>query len=155
MPPFFLNREEFDAAYTVGQDEARLVYSPNTLDRVKQRRLAEGRQDRVIKTDMEMSVFMQRCAKNWKHQPGWQPFSPEFAYKLLHHAEYDPDRALRMMNDPHFSFASVCDPPNRKYENKWKPRDKRGAQGTSPYPPPTTLRGYLTRRQHVSGYQLR
>eukprot|EP00921_Rhytidocystis_pertsovi_P026266 GHVQ01042366.1.p1 GENE.GHVQ01042366.1~~GHVQ01042366.1.p1 ORF type:complete len:568 (+),score=133.32 GHVQ01042366.1:676-2379(+) len=155
LPVFFLNRDESDEPWNAEYENARLVFSPNLMDRIRQRRVAEGHGDNVVKTEMELSLYLQKCAKNWKNQPGWQPFSPEFAYKMLHHAEYDPGRALRMMNDPHFCFNTVCDPPNRKYENKWKPKDKRGQLGTSPYPPPLTLRGYLSRRQHVSGYMLR
>lgn len=45
------------------------------------------------------------------------------------------------------SFQSVCDPPMRKYENKWKRRDKRGTFPCSPYPPPVVVRGYLNERQ--------
>lgn len=47
-------------------------------------------------------VHFCRCSKRWKVRPGWQPFSPEFAYKLLHRANYDPERALRMMDDSAF-----------------------------------------------------
>ncbi|CBZ50249.1 hypothetical protein NCLIV_007230 [Neospora caninum Liverpool] len=136
---------------------ARLVYSPSALERIKLRREQEGRQDRAISSDADMTAFVKACSQNWKTRPGWQPFSPEFAYKILHYAGYDPVRALQVMNDPQFSFRDVCDPPLRKYDNKWKPKDRRGLIAATPYPPPISARGSLARRHHreVSGYSLR
>ncbi|PFH31140.1 hypothetical protein BESB_030140 [Besnoitia besnoiti] len=136
---------------------ARLVYSPSALERIKLRREQEGRQDRSISCDADMTAFVKACSQNWKTRPGWQPFSPEFAYKILHYAGYDPVRALHIMNDPQFSFRDVCDPPLRKYDNKWKPKDRRGLIAATPYPPPISARGSLARRHHrdVSGYSLR
>ncbi|EPR59222.1 hypothetical protein TGME49_275680 [Toxoplasma gondii ME49] len=136
---------------------ARLVYSPSALERIKLRREQEGRQDRAISSDADMTAFVKACSQNWKTRPGWQPFSPEFAYKILHYAGYDPVRALQIMNDPQFSFREVCDPPLRKYDNKWKPKDRRGLIAATPYPPPISARGSLARRHHreVAGYSLR
>lgn len=137
---------------------ARLVYSPSSLERVRQRRLAEGLADRAICSEGDMEAFMQQCAKNWKaNKPGWQPFSPEFAFKLLHYAGYDPAKALQLMEDPQFPFQLVCDGPVRRYDNKWRPKDRRGVISPTPYPPPVFLRGYLSRRHYrdSSGYSLR
>lgn len=65
---------------------------------------------------------MQQCTKNWKaNQPGWQPFSPESAFRLLH---YDPPKALQLMEDPQFPFQLVCDRPLRMYDKKWRPKDR-------------------------------
>lgn len=52
---------------------------------------------------------MNRCSRHWKASPGWQPFTPEFAYKLLHRAEYDPERALRMLDDSAFRCGGFSD----------------------------------------------
>lgn len=126
------------------------MYSPYQLERIRVRKLQEGCFDNVIKNEYELAEFIQLCAKNWKNCPGWHPFSPEFAYKILHFADYDPKKALKIMSDPGFNFACVCDPPTRRYDNKWKPKDRRGQAPTSPYPPPVTLRGYLLRRHHTT-----
>lgn len=165
LPPFFLeagamgcccggeSTPVLDPSLT-----ARLVYSPSSLERVRQRRLAEGLADRAICSEGDMEAFMQQCAKNWKaNKPGWQPFSPEFAYKLLHYAGYDPAKALQLMEDPQFPFQLVCDGPVRRYDNKWRPKDRRGVISPTPYPPPVFLRGYLSRRHYrdSSGYSLR
>lgn len=165
LPPFFL--ENAGMACCCGSESgpvldpsltARLVYSPSSLERVRQRRLAEGLADRAICSEGDMEAFMQQCAKNWKaNKPGWQPFSPEFAFKLLHYAGYDPAKALQLMEDPQFPFQLVCDGPVRRYDNKWRPKDRRGVISPTPYPPPVFLRGYLSRRHYrdSSGYSLR
>ncbi|CDJ49336.1 hypothetical protein, conserved [Eimeria brunetti] len=164
LPPFFLDNEGFgcccgeplpalDPSLT-----AKLVYSPSSLERVRQRRLAEGLADRAICTEGDMEAFMQQCAKNWKgSKPGWQPFSPEFAFKLLHYAGYDPAKALQLMEDPQFSFQLVCDGPVRRYDNKWRPKDRRGTVSQTPYPTQVFPRGYLSRRHYrdSTGYSLR
>ncbi|CDJ49714.1 PHD-finger domain-containing protein, putative [Eimeria brunetti] len=124
-----------------------LVYSPYLMERSKQQCLAERATKSCITSQKDLAEFLIKCSKRWKVRPGWQPFSPEFAYKLLHRANYDPERALRMMDDSAFCFQSVCDPPLRKYENKWKRRDKRGTFPSSPYPPPVVVRGYLNEKQ--------
>ncbi|XP_022589652.2 uncharacterized protein LOC34617466 [Cyclospora cayetanensis] len=164
LPPFFLESETFGCGCresSPGLDPsltAKLVYSPSSLERVRQRRLAEGLADRAICSEGDMEAFMQQCAKNWKgNKPGWQPFSPEFAFKLLHYAGYDPARALQLMEDPQFPFQLVCDGPVRRYDNKWRPKDRRGVISPTPYPPPVFLRGYLSRRHYreSSGYSLR
>lgn len=164
LPPFFL---EVGGSGCCGGEPtpvldpsltARLVYSPSSLERVRQRRLAEGLADRAICSEGDMEAFMQQCAKNWKgNRPGWQPFSPEFAFKLLHYAGYDPAKALQLMEDPQFPFQLVCDGPVRRYDNKWRPKDRRGVISPTPYPPPVFLRGYLSRRHYrdSSGYSLR
>ncbi|PHJ22413.1 hypothetical protein CSUI_003742 [Cystoisospora suis] len=162
LPAFFLDsscwpRPPSDAVLDPSLT-ARLVYSPSALQRIRVRREQEGRKDRAIVSEADMTAFVKACSQNWKTRPGWQPFSPEFAYKILHYAGYDPVRALQLMNDPQFSFREVCDPPLRKYDNKWKPKDRRGLIAATPYPPPISARGSLARRHHhreVSGYSLR
>ncbi|CDJ27959.1 uncharacterized protein EMH_0096900 [Eimeria mitis] len=164
LPPFFLENSGFGCCCGEASPAldpsltAKLVYSPSSLERVRQRRLAEGLADRAICTEGDMEAFMQQCAKNWKgNKPGWQPFSPEFAFKLLHYAGYDPAKALQLMEDPQFSFQLVCDGPVRRYDNKWRPKDRRGVISPTPYPPPVFLRGYLSRRHYrdSTGYSLR
>ncbi|CDJ65008.1 hypothetical protein, conserved [Eimeria necatrix] len=164
LPPFFLEAGGFgccccDPTPTLDPSlTAKLVYSPSSLERVRQRRLAEGLADRAICSEGDMEAYMQQCAKNWKgNKPGWQPFSPEFAFKLLHYAGYDPSKALQLMEDPQFSFQLVCDGPVRRYDNKWRPKDRRGVISPTPYPPPVFLRGYLSRRHYrdSTGYSLR
>lgn len=137
---------------------AKLVYSPSSLERVRRMRVAEGLSERAICSEEDLDAFLQRCSRLWKgSRPGWQPFSPEFAFKLLHQAAYDPQRALEMLEDPHFCFQQICDAPVRRYDNKWRPKDRRGVIAPTPYPPPVSLRGYLSRRQYreLSGYSLR
>ncbi|KAL8429271.1 hypothetical protein Efla_005548 [Eimeria flavescens] len=119
LPPFFLEARTpgcccgGESAPVLDPSlSAKLVYSPSSLERVRQRRLAEGLADRAICSEGDMEAFMQQCAKNWKaNKPGWQPFSPEFAFKLLHYAGYDPEKALQLMEDPQFPFQLVCDGP--------------------------------------------
>ncbi|KAK1937483.1 hypothetical protein X943_002193 [Babesia divergens] len=101
-PAFFL-----DDSYSEHQERhewARLVYSPYHLEKIRSRRMQEGAYDSVIKDEFELAEFIQLCAQSWKSNPGWHPFSPEFAYKILHFADYDPKKALRVMNDPSFNF---------------------------------------------------
>ncbi|CDJ39772.1 PHD-finger domain-containing protein, putative [Eimeria tenella] len=158
LPDFFLARGDSDCLSTLAEhslnDGAQsqalgplLVYSPYLMERSKQQCLAERATKSCITSQKDLAEFLIKCSKRWKVRPGWQPFSPEFAYKLLHRANYDPERALRMMDDSAFCFQSVCDPPLRKYENKWKRRDKRGTFPSSPYPPPVVVRGYLNEKQ--------
>ncbi|AFZ79774.1 hypothetical protein BEWA_026230 [Theileria equi strain WA] len=147
-PAFFLD-DSYNSRNT-RHEWARLMYSPYQLEKIRRRKIQEGCQDAVVKNEFELANFIQMCAKSWKNSPGWHPFSPEFAYKILHFADYDPNKALKFMNDPNFNFSCVCDPPTRRYDNKWKPKDRRGQVPTSPYPPPVTLRGYLLRRHTVS-----
>ncbi|GBE61078.1 hypothetical protein, conserved [Babesia ovata] len=147
-PAFFL--DESQSPRRENHDWARLMYSPYYLEKIRARKMQEGADASVIKNEFELAEFIQLCAQNWKSNPGWHPFSPEFAYKILHFADYDPKKALRVMNDPNFNFVCVCDPPTRRYDNKWKPKDRRGQVPTSPYPPPITLRGYLLRRHDLS-----
>eukprot|EP00371_Babesia_bovis_P003596 XP_001612243.1 hypothetical protein [Babesia bovis T2Bo] len=147
-PAFFLDDSLGPQPET--HEWARLMYSPYHLEKIRARRTHEGCHDAVVKNEFELAEFIQLCAQNWKNNPGWHPFSPEFAYKILHFADYDPKKALKVMNDPNFNFSCVCDPPTRRYDNKWKPKDRRGQVPTSPYPPPVTLRGYLLRRHDAS-----
>ncbi|GIX63410.1 phd finger protein, putative [Babesia caballi] len=147
-PAFFL--DDSHGPQPDNHDWARLMYSPYYLEKIRTRKLQEGARDNVIKNEFELAEYIQLCAQNWKSNPGWHPFSPEFAYKILHFADYDPKKALKVMNDPNFNFLCVCDPPTRRYDNKWKPKDRRGQVPTSPYPPPVTLRGYLLRRHDNS-----
>lgn len=131
------------------------------MEKFKRKRISEGKLECAIKSEYEMAEFIQHVAKSWKTYQVWHPFSPEFAYKILHYAEYDPHKAIQLMSDPHFNFNSmyfcylvICDPPTRKYDNKWKPRDRRGQIPSHPYPSPVTLRSYLSRRQ-ISNYTAR
>ncbi|KAF8822854.1 hypothetical protein IE077_002342 [Cardiosporidium cionae] len=153
FPAFFLNRDEDDTLASRAFEEAKLVYSPFSLERMRKKRLIDGGGP-IIRDDSQLSDFVMYCAKTWRAQEGWQPFSPEFAYKLLHSAEYDPERAIKMMKEPQFRFDLICDPPRRKYENKWKPKDRRGGTLTSPYPPPGAVKSYFSRRTNTS-YMLR
>ncbi|PFH38551.1 hypothetical protein BESB_008930 [Besnoitia besnoiti] len=163
VPPFFLDStcawdgkaetlSDVQGLYAHDTDDtARLVYSPYAMQRVYKKRLAEGAGDKIIKNTEEMNSFIQCVAQNWTSKSGWQPFSPEYAYKLLHFAGYDPQRAIRIMKDPNFCFTAICDPPQRRYDNKWRPNDRRGQIGTNPYPSPLTLRAYLSKRsQHAA-----
>ncbi|KAL8449825.1 hypothetical protein Emed_002788 [Eimeria media] len=158
LPDFFLARGDADCLSTLAENSLAdgaqsqalgplLVYSPYLLERSKQQCLADRASKSCITSQKDLAEFLIKCSKRWKVRPGWQPFSPEFAYKLLHRANYDPERALRMMDDSAFCFQSICDPPLRKYENKWKRRDKRGTFPSSPYPPPVVVRGYLNEKQ--------
>lgn len=158
LPDFFLARGDGDSLSSIAEqslaDGAQsqalgplLVYSPYLMERSKQQCLADRAAKSCINSQKDLAEFLIKCSKRWKVRPGWQPFSPEFAYKLLHRANYDPERALRMMDDSAFCFQSICDPPLRKYENKWKRRDKRGTFPSSPYPPPVVVRGYLNEKQ--------
>nr|CEL67326.1 TPA: PHD-finger domain-containing protein, putative [Neospora caninum Liverpool] len=139
----------FAGVLAVGEDsrhsalEPRLVYSPRCLEEKRQQCLATGRMQHCIRTQGELADFVETCSRCWHARPGWQPFSAEFAYQLLHRAGYDPQRALRMLDDPGFCFNDICDPPLRKYDNKWKRRDKRGTFPNSPYPPPLVIQAFL------------
>ncbi|PHJ23904.1 hypothetical protein CSUI_002248 [Cystoisospora suis] len=162
VPPFFLDSScvwdghpdtlvGCESVYANDDDEtARLVYSPYAMQRVHRKRLAEGAEGRTITTAEDMNNFIQRVAENWSSKSGWQPFSPEYAFKLLHFAGYDPHRAIRIMKDPSFSFIAICDPPQRRYDNKWRPKDRRGQIGTNPFPSPLTLRAYLAKRSQYA-----
>lgn len=162
LPPFFLDSScvwdgnadtlvECQSVYRSDDGEtARLVYSPYAMQRVYKKRLAEGAEGRTITTAEDMNSFIQRVAENWSSKSGWQPFSPEYAFKLLHFAGYDPHRAIRIMKDPSFSFIAICDPPQRRYDNKWRPKDRRGQIGTNPFPSPLTLRAYLSKRSQYA-----
>ncbi|PFH38695.1 PHD-finger domain-containing protein [Besnoitia besnoiti] len=123
--------------------EPRLVYSPRHLEEKRQQCIATGRLQHCIRTQTELADFVETCSRCWHARPGWQPFSAEFAYQLLHRAGYDPQRALRMLDDPGFCFNDICEPPLRKYDNKWKRRDKRGTFPNSPYPPPLVIQAFL------------
>ncbi|PHJ19133.1 phd-finger domain-containing protein [Cystoisospora suis] len=133
--------------------EPTLVYSPSSLERKRKLCTALGRSDNCINTQTDLAEFIATCSRHWKASPGWQPFTPEFAYKLLHRAEYDPERALRMLDDSAFSFNDICDPPLRRYDNKWKRRDKRGTYPCSPYPSPAVIRHYLGERLHTKHHR--
>ncbi|KFG55466.1 PHD-finger domain-containing protein, partial [Toxoplasma gondii FOU] len=129
--------------------EPRLVYSPRCLEEKRQQCLATGRMQHCIRTQGELADFVETCSRCWHARPGWQPFSAEFAYQLLHRAGYDPQRALRMLDDPGFCFNDICDPPLRKYDNKWKRRDKRGTFPNSPYPPPLVVQSFLQEKSRA------
>ncbi|CAA9988639.1 conserved Plasmodium protein, unknown function [Plasmodium knowlesi strain H] len=136
--------------------EATLVYSPLMLERVREKCLKNRGYHKCIKNEIELSAYVQECAKSWKSNiDEWVPFSPEYAYKLLHYANYDPHKAISIMKSSEFSFRKIMDPPTRKYQNKWKPKDKREHMSKNPFPSPLTIRTYLSKRHHISGYHLR
>ncbi|SBT71510.1 phd finger protein, putative [Plasmodium malariae] len=137
---FFLNShsEKYDEP-----NKSELVYSPYLLERMKESYLSEGQYELVIKNDYELSIFIKELAKNWKCQLGWHPFTPEYAFKILHRVDYNPRRAIELLK-------KICDPPIRKYENKWRPRDKRGQISDSPYPSSELLQSYIKRSVEIS-----
>ncbi|SCN62356.1 conserved Plasmodium protein, unknown function [Plasmodium chabaudi adami] len=133
-----------------------LVYSPLILERIREKCMKNRGYHKCIKNEIELSSYIQECAKNWKSNVDeWVPFSPEYAYKLLHYANYDPHKAISIMKSSEFSFRKIMDPPTRKYQNKWKPKDKRENISKNPFPSPLTIRTYLSKRHHNSGYHLR
>ncbi|EAA22871.1 hypothetical protein, partial [Plasmodium yoelii yoelii] len=133
-----------------------LVYSPLMLERIREKCMKNRGYHKCIKNEIELSSYIQECAKSWKSNVDeWVPFSPEYAYKLLHYANYDPHKAISIMKSSEFSFRKIMDPPTRKYQNKWKPKDKRENISKNPFPSPLTIRTYLSKRHHNSGYHLR
>ncbi|EUT83666.1 hypothetical protein PFAG_03541 [Plasmodium falciparum Santa Lucia] len=144
---FFLNShsEKYDET-----SKSELVYSPYLLERMKENYLSEGQYELVIKNDYELAIFIKELAKNWKCQLGWHPFTPEYAFKILHHVDYNPKKAIELLKSSEFNFLEICDPPIRKYENKWRPRDKRGQISDSPYPSSELLQSYLKRSVEFS-----
>ncbi|EUD67264.1 hypothetical protein C922_02414 [Plasmodium inui San Antonio 1] len=145
---FFLNShsEKYDEA-----NKSELVYSPYLLERMKESYLSEGQYELVIKNDYELAIFIKELAKNWKCQLGWHPFTPEYAFKILHRVDYNPKRAIELLKSADFNFLEeICDPPIRKYENKWRPRDKRGQISDSPYPSSELLQSYIKRSVEIS-----
>ncbi|CAD2104951.1 phd finger protein, putative [Plasmodium vinckei] len=144
---FFLNShsEQYDEV-----SKSELVYSPYLLERMKESFLCEGQYELVIKNDYELAIFIKELAKNWKCQLGWHPFTPEYAFKILHRVDYNPKRAIELLKSSDFNFLEICDPPIRKYENKWRPRDKRGQISDSPYPSSELLQSYIKRSVNIS-----
>ncbi|GAW81180.1 hypothetical protein, conserved [Plasmodium gonderi] len=144
---FFLNShsEKYDES-----NKSELVYSPYLLERMKESYLNEGQYELVIKNDYELAIFIKELAKNWKCQLGWHPFTPEYAFKILHRVDYNPKRAIELLKSADFNFLEICDPPIRKYENKWRPRDKRGQISDSPYPSSELLQSYIKRSVEIS-----
>ncbi|WBY57171.1 EELM2 domain-containing protein [Plasmodium yoelii yoelii] len=117
---------------------------------MKESFLCEGQYELVIKNDYELAIFIKELAKNWKCQLGWHPFTPEYAFKILHRVDYNPKRAIELLKSSDFNFLEICDPPIRKYENKWRPRDKRGQISDSPYPSSELLQSYIKRSINIS-----
>ncbi|KAF8821890.1 hypothetical protein IE077_000156 [Cardiosporidium cionae] len=173
IPLFFLDTNMVDYSRRGRSyfDSPKLVYSPELLQQNTLKRMNAGHSCRCIQNDIDcmfdngeewegyrasqsfaiVNLFLKRCAQRWKIGPGWQPFSPEFAYKLLHKAEYDPEEALCMLSHPAFDFSSICDPPTRKYDNKWRPKDRRGQHPCCPYPPPFLSKGtYICRKTNTN-----
>ncbi|CAA9988439.1 phd finger protein, putative [Plasmodium knowlesi strain H] len=144
---FFLNShsEKYDEV-----NKSELVYSPYLLERMKESYLSEGQYELVIKNDYELAIFIKELAKNWKCQLGWHPFTPEYAFKILHRVDYNPKRAIELLKSADFNFLEICDPPIRKYQNKWRPRDKRGQISDSPYPSSELLQSYIKRSVEIS-----
>ncbi|SBS85905.1 phd finger protein, putative [Plasmodium malariae] len=98
---FFLNShsEKYDEP-----NKSELVYSPYLLERMKESYLSEGQYELVIKNDYELSIFIKELAKNWKCQLGWHPFTPEYAFKILHRVDYNPRRAIELLKSSDFNF---------------------------------------------------
>ncbi|VWU52262.1 phd finger protein, putative [Hepatocystis sp. ex Piliocolobus tephrosceles] len=139
---FFLNSnsETYEEENT-----SELVYSPHLLERMKECYLSEGQYELVLKNDYELAVFIKELAQNWKCQMGWYPFTPEYAFKILHRVDYNPKRAIELLKSSDFNFLDICDPPLRKYENKWRPRDKRGQISDTPFPSAELIQSYIKR----------
>lgn len=153
-----------------------LVYSACTLVRVAAARAAEtaaaaasegGTPAAAIAEDVEslsyvrseedLDRYLTHAAASWgppagASSSGWPPFSPEFALQLLHAADYNPERALKLLRQPGFSLLGVCHAPLRRYDNKWRPKDRRGHLPGAPYPPAHTLKTY-THRWHRHNQQ--
>ena len=68
----------------------------------------------------------------------------DFALQLLHAVDYDPDIALQLLREAKGKLfvAAVCVAPTRRYDNKWRPVDRRGCFSSKPYPSPRLLKTY-------------
>lgn len=157
-----------------GLHTPRLVYSAGTLVRVAAAREAaaaaaaasevEGRDTfktegtasadtqwvSYVRSEEDLDRYLAHAAASWGSLSGdpvsgTPPFSPEFALQLLHSADYNPERALSLLREPGFSLLGVCEAPLRRYDNKWRPKDRRGQLPGAPYPPPHTLKTYTHR----------
>ncbi|KOB89311.1 hypothetical protein PFDG_04859 [Plasmodium falciparum Dd2] len=106
--------------------KSELVYSPYLLERMKENYLSEGQYELVIKNDYELAIFIKELAKNWKCQLGWHPFTPEYAFKILHHVDYNPKKAIELLKSSEFNFLD------------------------SPYPSSELLQSYLKRSVEFS-----
>lgn len=71
---------------------------------MKESFLCEGQYELVIKNDYELAIFIKELAKNWKCQLGWHPFTPEYAFKILHRVDYNPKRAIELLKSSDFNF---------------------------------------------------
>ncbi|EUR70382.1 hypothetical protein PFBG_03609 [Plasmodium falciparum 7G8] len=71
---------------------------------MKENYLSEGQYELVIKNDYELAIFIKELAKNWKCQLGWHPFTPEYAFKILHHVDYNPKKAIELLKSSEFNF---------------------------------------------------
>lgn len=165
-----------------GPHTPRLVYSAGTLVRVAASRAAaaaaaatacevegsdtsktaaaaagESEWVSYVRSEEDLDRYLAHAAASWGALSGGPvsgkpPFSPEFALQLLHAADYNPERALALLREPGFSLLGVCEAPLRRYDNKWRPKDKRGHLPGAPYPPPHTLKTY-THRWHRHNQQ--
>eukprot|EP01069_Polyplicarium_translucidae_P012408 Polyplicarium_translucidae@DN5171_c0_g1_i1.p1 len=87
----------------------------------------------IVSTAEELNRYQQLCEDSWPVTCAW-PYSPEWAFKLLHFADFDFEVALAILEDSHFSLKEICDFPCRPYMNKWKPTDRRGHIPSTPFP---------------------
>ncbi|KAL8274134.1 hypothetical protein Esti_001976 [Eimeria stiedai] len=100
-----------------------------------------------VRSEEDLDRYLAHAAASWgppsgTSSPCWPPFSPEFALQLLHAANYNPEKALKLLREPGFSWVGICEAPLRRYDNKWRPKDRRGHLPGAPYPPAHTLKTY-------------
>ncbi|KAL8451271.1 hypothetical protein Emed_002072 [Eimeria media] len=110
-----------------------------------------------VSSEEDLDRYLAHAAASWgppsgAPSPCWPPFSPEFALQLLHAANYNPEKALKLLREPGFSLVGICEAPLRRYDNKWRPKDRRGHLAGAPYPPAHTLKTY-THKWHKHNQQ--
>ncbi|KAL8442165.1 hypothetical protein Emag_006591 [Eimeria magna] len=110
-----------------------------------------------VSSEEDLDRYLAHAAASWgppsgAPSPCWPPFSPEFALQLLHAANYNPEKALKLLREPGFSLVGICEAPLRRYDNKWRPKDRRGHLPGAPYPPAHTLKTY-THKWHRHNQQ--
>lgn len=120
------------------------MYSASTLERETENYRNEGRYELIINDDVDMAILVHQMARIWQKKNNCHPFSIEYVYKILHQANYNRKKAIRLLESDDFNFLEMCDPPTRKYQNKWRPGDKRGHISESPFPNVQMLSDYLT-----------
>ncbi|XP_022590314.2 uncharacterized protein LOC34618079 [Cyclospora cayetanensis] len=103
-----------------------------------------------VGSEEDLDRYLAHAAASWAPSAGSKvreglPFSPEFALQLLHVADYNPEKALNLLRQPGFNLQKVCEAPLRRYDNKWRPKDRRGLVSGVPYPPAQILKTYVHR----------